>query len=141
MTNGTQNIIRLRPHHLLCTRYLQLDLSGRGRRFSEEIERVKELLSSGRDDVIEIIDGPDELCRACPELRSGRCESPRGNEEAVRKFDRLILQGLALTFDDTKKISEIRHIIQHKTPLAFCRSRCPWRRQCMVFSSGKIQDP
>ena len=140
MTNGTKDIIRLRPHHLLCTRYLQLDPSGRGRRFSEEIDRVKELLRSDRGDVIDIIDGPDELCSACPELRSGRCESPQGDEDAVKKFDRLILRELALSFGDTKTSKEIAHIIQRDAPLDFCRTKCPWRPQCTVFALEKHRE-
>ena len=125
---------QLRPHHVLCERFLELDLTKRGESFRQMITALKELLLSDRDQVIEMVEGVDELCHVCPDCRNGRCESPQGEEEAVRKFDQAILCGLGLSYGDRRSVKEIDGLVRSRAPFTICRSRCPWRKECTVFS-------
>lgn len=126
---------------MLCERYLDIDISGRGPAFCEMIDAIRRMLASGPEEVIEIIEGPDGLCRVCADFRNGRCVSEQGDESAVRKFDRLIMRELGLSFGDRRTVREINEIVYKRAPLALCRSRCPWRTQCRVFEPDGSRIP
>jgi len=126
-------IEKLRPHHIFCKKFLILDFPERGEEFKRISSAIKELIESNSDAVIEIIQGVDILCRSCPDCREGRCESPRGNEDNVRKWDAIILKGLGISYGEKRTIHELRELISRKAPLDFCRTRCPWKTVCTVF--------
>lgn len=131
--SGKNALVKLRPHHILCDSFLEMGDLGRGRDFEQALKAIRELMHADTDSVVEIVEGVDGLCRACPECRDDRCESPHGNEEAVRKWDRRILQGLGIAYGDKRTARELRALIAEKAPLDFCRTRCPWRQVCTVF--------
>jgi hypothetical protein len=70
----------------------------RGDVFAAAEARMMQAVKSGQDTLIELVEGVDDLCQACPLNQNGRCESPHGNEEATRKWDTRILQGLGITY-------------------------------------------
>ena len=126
-------IKKLRPHHIFCKQFLNIDFSERGGEFKQVSLSIKELIASNSDNMIEIIQGVDLLCRSCPDCRGDRCESPHGNEEKVRKWDAIILKGLGISYGEKRTIQELREIIGRKAPLDFCRTRCPWKAICTIF--------
>jgi hypothetical protein len=111
-----------------------IDFSGRGKEYKRMSEKIKNTMRSSIDQVIEINEGVDELCMACPLCKSDRCESPQGNEEAVRKYDEKILRGLGLSYGEKLSVRELRQMINQKTPLDFCKIRCPFRSSCRIFN-------
>jgi len=129
-----QPIDRLRPHHILCERFLDLDTAGRGAAFDRMSREIQCLLESGSEAALELIEGADKLCRACPDCRNGRCESPLGNEDQVRRLDRIVLQGLGLSYGAVRTVRELNEVIRRRAPFAFCRLRCPWKDRCAVFA-------
>ena len=131
-----KKIEKLRPHHLLCERFLKLDMLDRGKEFEQFAAVINELLVSDSNDTIEIIEGVDVLCHVCPDCRNDRCESPHGDEDAVKKFDKAILRGLGVSYGEKKSMKDIREIISQKAPLDFCRTHCPWRKKCTIFEPG-----
>lgn len=91
-------------------------------------------MTSDMDTLIEVTEGVDDLCGPCPNLADGRCTSPFGDENEVRKWDARILQGLGLNSGMQLTTGALRELTDRATPLDFCRTRCPWRSVCTVFS-------
>ena len=89
-------ITKLRPHHIFCKTFLTLP--DRGEEFKRVSSSIKELIESNCDAIIEINQGVDILFRSCPDCREDRCESPHGNEDKVRKWDAIILNGLGIFY-------------------------------------------
>ena len=127
-------IKKLRPHHIFCKKFLNLDFPERGGEFKQVSLAIKGLIESNSDAMIEIIQGVDGLCRSCPDCREDRCESANGNEDEVRKWDAIILKGLGIAYGEKRTIQELREIIGRKAPLDFCRTRCPWKAICTIFN-------
>ncbi|MFH1623970.1 MAG: DUF1284 domain-containing protein [Pseudomonadota bacterium] len=126
-------IAKWRPHHIYCEQFLATDFPDRGEKFDNVAHKIRETIRSGADIIIEVIEGVDELCRFCPLCKDNRCQSPNGNEDEVRKWDAIILKGLGITYGEKMAAKDFRALIKQKTPLDFCRTRCPWRDSCSVF--------
>jgi hypothetical protein len=108
-------------------------MSDRGEPFLGTARELKGVITRGEDTVVEMAEGIDAVCVSCPECRDGRCESIHGQEHKVRKWDARILEGLGLAYGDRLEARELRRLVLEKTPLAFCRERCPWGSVCRVF--------
>jgi hypothetical protein len=126
--------MRLRPHHILCVRFLAVEPPGRGDEFALLCRRVRDLMTWDTDTIIEVTEGVDDLCEPCPNLSGGRCVSPFGDEDQVRKWDARVLQGLGLRYGLQATTGTLREIVRQKAPLVFCLNRCPWRSICMAGS-------
>ncbi len=124
--------MRLRPHHLFCEGFLKVEFAERGANFLRVEQMVKDAVWSNDEAVVEVAQGADELCRACPLCRDDRCEHPQGNEEAVRKWDNIILKGMGISYGERRTSNEWRLLIREKGPLDFCQTRCPSKSQCTV---------
>ena len=122
-----------RPHHLFCVPHFTTIFPERGKTFNQRELTIKETIRSGTDTIIEVIEGVDELCQACSFCQDDGCRSPNGNEDAVRKWDKIILKGLDIFYGERKTAKEFRVLIDKKAPLEFCRTRCSWKDQCAVF--------
>lgn len=124
---------RYRPHHLFCERFLNVEIPDRGEEFERVSREIKDTIKRQDDIVVEVIEGIDELCRVCPDCQDERCQNPRGDEEAVKKWDGVILRGLEINYGEARTSRDWRILIHQKAPLAFCNTRCPFRSRCTVF--------
>lgn len=88
--------VRYRPHHLFCDRFLKGEVTDRGEEFERVSRERRDTIETEDDVVVEVIKGIDELCRVCPDCWDERCQNPKGDEEAVRKWDGIILRGLEI---------------------------------------------
>lgn len=123
--------LRLRPHHIYCLRFLEVDFPERGSEFQEVENKIKQVMTSGSDMKVEAIEGVDEVCRACSNCVEDRCVSPNEDEAAVRKWDAIILKELGLSLGSALTVKEWQDLIAGKSPLALCQ-RCRWREYCQV---------
>lgn len=123
-------LLRLRPHHIFCSRFLPLDDLGRGTAFGAAMQKVRKLAEDDAETRVVVTEGPDQLCVHCTEYRNGRCESQLGDEEKVRKWDARILEGLGVSYGDEMKVVDLMRLIREKAPLHFCLTRCPWKAFC-----------
>jgi len=126
-------VMKWRPHHIYCVPFLAGNFPGRGDEFDRIEDKIKKTLRSYADTVVEVIEGADELCRTCPLCRNNRCQSPNGDEEAVRKWDGVIMKRLGISYGERKTAKEFRSLIEQRAPLDFCRTRCSWKDACAVF--------
>ena len=127
---------QFRPHHIFCERFLKVQLPERGAKYKRVEQKLRNIVETHDDALVELIEGIDELCQACPECRHDRCESPLGNEDSVRKWDGIILKGLGISYGETKTSREWHTLIEEKAPLEFCETKCPWKSICTVFELG-----
>ncbi|MEW6614907.1 MAG: DUF1284 domain-containing protein [Thermodesulfobacteriota bacterium] len=129
----SDEVSRWRPHHIYCEPFMAGSFPDRGERFDRIGNKIRETMQSGTDTIIEIIEGVDELCQTCPLCNNNRCQSPNGDEDAVRKWDTIVLKGLGVSYGEKRTAREFRSLIKQKAPLDFCRTRCPWKDACTVF--------
>lgn len=102
----------------------------RGEEYMRESQKAKDIFDDKPDAKVEVIEGVDQLCQFCPDCQNERCQNPGGNEEAVRKWDGIILKGLGIDYGEIKKSSDWLMLIREKAPLSFCKTKCPWKSRC-----------
>ncbi len=127
---------KFRPHHILCERFLKLEFPDRGLEFQQVEQRLRDIIQTDEEVLLEVTEGVDELCRVCPNCLDNRCQSPQGNEEAVRKWDSIILKGLGMSYGEKRTSKQWRILVKQKAPLDFCRKRCPSKSICTVFQAA-----
>jgi hypothetical protein len=125
--------LRLRPHHIMCEPFMVLETFDRGEAFNTLATRIKEALESQADTLIEVIEGTDDLCQTCPLCRDARCQSPDGDETAVRKWDAIVLRGIAISYGDRLTAGHLSALIKQKVPLPLCITKCRWKNACRVM--------
>jgi len=118
----------LRPHHFYCTQFMTLTFSRRGHRFQEAHENCKKLLEDITTN-IDIGHGPDFICAVCTFFNGQECIHPEGNEKAVRKWDAKILHELSLEEGQRINVSQLNKLIEERSPLSFCITKCPYYRK------------
>jgi hypothetical protein len=127
---------KFRPHHIFCERFLNVEFSDRAVEFERIEQRLRNIIQTDDEVLVEVAEGIDELCRVCPNCQDDLCQSPQGSEEAVRKWDSIILKGLGIPYGETRTSKQWRMLIEQKAPLDFCRTRCPRKSICTVSSLG-----
>ncbi|MBD2868191.1 DUF1284 domain-containing protein [Paenibacillus arenilitoris] len=115
--------IRLRGHHLLCL------LGFRGMGYSEEfcvnMTAIYERLRTEPDTEVEIITGPDDICRAYPPDKPPHCEG------TVYGLDERILAKLGLAPQHRGSWRELCARIAEKVvpgDIARLCATCPWEK-------------
>ncbi len=108
----------------------------RGVEFNRVKQGIRDTTRRKDEALVEAAEGIDQLCRVCPNCQDERCQSPYGNEEAVRKWDGIILRGLGISYGETRTSKQWRILIEERAPLDFCQSRCQWKSKCSVSRFG-----
>ena len=129
--------LRLRPHHIMCEPFMVLDVFDRGAAFHALADLIKKSLVTESDMVIEVIEGPDDLCRECPLCRDNRCQSPDGDETSVRKWDAIVLKGLGVPYGNRLTGAQFMALIRQKVPIPLCLTKCRWKNACRVRPSDR----
>ena len=124
--------LKLRAHHICCAPFMTRT-SERGTEFLEIKNIVKQILNSEPDARVMVIEGVDDVCGVCPLCKEGRCESPDGSEEKVRKWDAILLRELGLSFGDVLTVRQWLSLFDQKWPFQICQ-KCQWRKVCRVSS-------
>jgi hypothetical protein len=124
---------KFRPHHIFCERFLKLEFADRGEEFGWVSQKRSDIIERWDDAVVEVIEGVDEVCRVCSHCQDEHCQSPGGDEQAVRKWDGILLKNLGIEYGEKRTSKEWRALMDQKAPLNFCVTRCPYRSTCTVF--------
>lgn len=80
---GVACMIRLRGHHLICLHFYRGE--GYSREFVENLEDVLRGAEEGEE--IEVVEDADDICRACPTLRGGKCVAAPEADTEIREMD------------------------------------------------------
>jgi len=124
-------ILRLRIHHICCLPHMELSFEERSAGFNQVVDRVKSIMLSQPDSVVTVIEGTDDICRQCPLFVNGRCSSTQGDEDAVRKWDSILMKELVIPFGTTRTADEWQALIRQKAPFKICR-KCQWQPICRL---------
>lgn len=115
--------MKIRPHHLLCTR------SFKGKGYSDIfINNMRDVIEQlQKNPPIEMQSGTDCICSACPENNKGTCRS----EEKVTTLDRNTVKYLELkkqtySYGDIEKI--IKEKLNEDVYNKIC-SDCEWKKE------------
>lgn len=127
--------MKLRGHHLLCI----LGFQGYG--YSEDfvlnMARINELRKSDKT-TIKLINRPDDICSACPNLKDDVCENKMQNENIVKMDNEVLSQfninqeynaidlfnKVVLKFNTLKSVENI------------CND-CKWAEKCLFYKKLK----
>lgn len=120
------DIIQLRPHHLLCTRFFEG--KGYSSDFTVHMTETIERLQAGAQ--VRLVDGADEICGSCPNMQKGRCIT----QEKVVRYDAGVLEHTGLACGDTLDYRELyrligERIIEQGTMGEICGD-CSWSDIC-----------
>jgi len=102
------------------------------------VNEVKTLLKTEEAN-IEVKEGPDFLCEACPYFDGQGCSHPEGGEAAIKKWDGIMLKALDLEFGQMMQVKEMDSLVGQRAPLSFCLNKCPHHREnrCDPRAIGK----
>jgi hypothetical protein len=104
--------------------------SGYSPEFVSTMRALQEGLADNPDHPIRLTDGPDLLCKACPNLGPDGCTLGGPNHEAhMRAHDTLVLQRLGFHVDCVYPWSTILRSIQRRIrgeDLSSICTTCPW---------------
>ena len=116
-------IIRLRPHHLLCTQ----GYSGKGydEKFVLNMTLITDRMRTDPDLKVQIVFSTDDICRFCPRKRGeGIC----ADDEKVLVFDKGTTDLLDLeekTYEYQELISKVHEKMTHEKMKEIC-GICEW---------------
>lgn len=77
--------MRIRYHHLMCIPSFKGE--GYSKKFCENLAKIKEAFESGD---YSLVDGCDDVCKACPNNICGRCI----DERKVSRYDALVKEAI-----------------------------------------------
>lgn len=96
----------LRGHHVLCVHGF------RGMGYSPDfVKKMSDLVAAIRDDnrdfPIQVVEGLDEACGACPNQGDGICAASPGSDAHVRELDRRIMHHIGIAHGQVIDKSEL----------------------------------
>ncbi|MEW6183752.1 MAG: DUF1284 domain-containing protein [Bacillota bacterium] len=122
-------MVRLRGHHLVCLNFFRG--GGYNREFRENLAEV--IAKAEKGDKIEVIQGADDVCRSCPDLKDGKCAHTPDSDAGIRQLDAKAAARLGVSPGDTVLWREMKARVA-ATPkewfLSFCDA-CEWEKTCV----------
>jgi hypothetical protein len=121
-------MIRFRGHHLVCLHFFAGE--GYSREFIYNLCHL--LQGAGRGGEITVVEGADDVCRACSHLMENCCAHKPDSEREVRRLDEKALKYLAVKPGDRVKWQELRSKVISAPAgwlLSFCKD-CDWEKLC-----------
>jgi hypothetical protein len=88
--------LRVRGHTLLCLQGFRGEGYSPG--FVENLAAIHRILTDFPEKLVEVIQRPDHICIACPNLKSNGCHlNGPGSEEEMKKQDQEVMGRLGIT--------------------------------------------
>ena len=121
----------LRGHHLLCLKGFQ------GYGYSKDFtENMNEINSQRKSEytTVKLTDSPDDICKACPNLNEGFCQTESENEKII-KMDREVLKKFDTSkeYEEIELFEEIDKIYNTKESVSKICFNCIWHDKCLFY--------
>ena len=84
--------MRFRGHHLICLHFYHGEGYDQG--FINNLSNLVGRAKSG--ETVEVVSGPDDVCRCCLYLQGKRCNHREDSEQEIRKMDEKALNYLGI---------------------------------------------
>lgn len=118
---------KLRGHHLICLHFFN------GKGYSPDfIENLEAIMKVAAESGVEVSQGSDDVCRACPYLKEEKCVYDEHADEEIKEMDEFALKLL----NEVPGIKTEWRLIKEKIPGIFplwleryCK-KCSWEKTC-----------
>ena len=97
-----------------------------------EINKIRRLANT----TVTLTDSPDDICKACPNLKEGLCKN-QGQNESIKSMDGEVLSKL----DPSKEyyalnlFKEVEKIFNSKESVSKICSKCMWHKECLFYQN------
>jgi hypothetical protein len=121
--SNNPQIIKLRPHHLLCLQAFKG--LGYSRSFIQKASELSKLLNQ-KTTLVRVVIRADDLCLACPNLKEEKCLK---DNQRVEKLDRTVIEFTNLKLDHLYPASYLKVLIRktfNPTLIAKICNGCEW---------------
>jgi len=127
--------MKLRGHHLLCI----LGFQGYG--YSEDfvlnMARINELRKSDKT-TIKLINRPDDICSACPNLKDDVCENKMQNENIVKMDNEVLSQfNINQEYNAIDLFNEVVLKFNTLKSVENICNDCKWAEKCLFYKKLK----
>ena len=127
--------MKLRGHHLLCI----LGFQGYG--YSEDfvlnMARINELRKSDKT-TIKLINRPDDICSACPNLKDYVCENKMQNENIVKMDNEVLSQfNINQEYNAIDLFNEVVLKFNTLKSVENICNDCKWAEKCLFYKKLK----
>ena len=127
--------MELRGHHLLCI----LGFQGYG--YSEDfvlnMARINELRKSDKT-IIKLINRPDDICSACPNLKDDVCENKMQNENIVKMDNEVLSQfNINQEYNAIDLFNEVVLKFNTLKSVENICNDCKWAEKCLFYKKLK----
>ena len=121
----------LRGHHLLCLKGFQG--YGYSKDFTENMIEINALRKS-ENSTVHLTNSPDDICKACPNLKDGICENESENDKIVN-MDNEVLKKLdpSKEYDAIGLFEKIDEIYNTKESVSKICFNCIWHDKCLFY--------
>lgn len=110
--------------------------------YSEEfVENMTEINEIQKKDIqVTVCDCPDDICKACPNLKKDICLNEMENEKIV-KMDRKVLEKLSKTeFESSKELFKlVNEEFSSKSLVESICENCGWMEKCLFIQNLENQ--
>ena len=123
----------LRGHHLLCLKGFQ------GYGYDDDFVKNMTCVNSKRkldSTTVSIINSPDDICRACPNLSDGLCESEAQNERIIH-MDNEVLRRIdgPQEYNAVELFEKVDEIFSTRESVSEICSNCMWHEKCLFYQN------
>ncbi len=122
-----RRIPKLRGHHLICLHFF----SGKGYG-PEFIKNLRTIVKAAAETGVEVSQGADDVCRACPYLRDEKCMYDEHSDVEIRVMDEVALELLREAPGTEREWHLIKERVLEIFPLwleRYCK-KCTWEKAC-----------
>ena len=121
----------LRGHHLLCLKGFQG--YGYDEYFTKNLIRINDLRKS-ENTTIQITNSPDDICRACPNLKNNLCKTENHNARIV-DMDGEVLKKIdsSKEYDAIELFEKIDEIFNTQESVSEICFNCMWLEKCLFY--------
>lgn len=126
--------IKLRGHHLLCLQGFQG--YGYSEEFVENMTKINDLRKVDST-IIRLTDSPDDICKACPNLKNNLCKDKKTNENIVSMDNEVLSKLNNEEYNSIELFNEINKIFNNKESISKICKDCGWYNECLFMERFK----
>ena len=121
----------LRGHHLLCLQGFQG--YGYDNHFVENMTEINQIRKL-EDTTVCLTNSPDDICKACPNLKDNLCQNNIQNERII-SMDNEVLSKLNPSKDYNAQdlFKKVEKTFNSKESVEKICSKCMWHKECLFY--------
>ncbi len=123
----------LRGHHLLCLKGFQG--YGYDENFVENMASIN-LKRKCKDTTVSLTNSPDDICKACPNLKNDLCENRFQNNHIIEMDNEVLLKlDNSSEHNSQDLFKKVDLIFNTKESVSNICSNCIWHEECLFYQN------